>query len=77
MTTESATAELTSVQLAHFDSFGFVVRCSLFTPAEMEQTSRDYDDVMDGTLVPEAGQATYSRNPIEEALADLPVYGER
>jgi hypothetical protein len=47
MTTESATAELTSVQLAHFDSFGFVVRRSLFTPAEMEQTSRDYDDVMD------------------------------
>lgn len=32
---------------------------------------------MDGTLVPEAGQATYSRNQIEEALADLPVYGER
>ena len=32
---------------------------------------------MDGTLVPEAGQATYSRNQIEKALADLPVYGER
>jgi hypothetical protein len=47
MTTESVTGELTSVELAHFDTFGYIARRGLFSPAKMEQISRDYDDVMD------------------------------
>ena len=39
MTTESATAELTSVQLAHFDSFGFVEERRKFRPGVLDTGS--------------------------------------
>ncbi len=47
MKTKSATGELTSVELTHFHTFGFITCRGFFPAAEMEQISRDYDDVMD------------------------------
>ena len=46
MPAEATLAELTPVQSAHFRTFGYVGLRELFTPEEMEQISRDYDDVM-------------------------------
>ena len=37
---------LTSEQIAHFETFGFVIRRHCFSASEMEEISRTFDDVL-------------------------------
>ena len=46
MATAKGSTELTSEQVTHFETFGYVVLRGLFSPEEMAEISEDYDDVM-------------------------------